>query len=94
MPNEKIAETFVDNGPDMSYTNSLRLKWGAYGAVPEAQEGWVNQGYVHLLVSWDKGHREETHYVELDEAGLDHLIRKLKHIRRRAFDARNSSERG
>lgn len=87
MPNEKIAETFVDNGPDRSYTNVLRVQWGAKGGAPDAPDGWVNAGYAHIQVTRETDTEGTNHYVELDASAMDHLIRTLKRIRRRTFDA-------
>ena len=88
MPSKKIAVTHVDNGPEDQHDNTLRLQWGKFGAAPEAQKGWVNQGYVMLIVSQDPDAEIETHYVMLEEADLDHLIRQARIARKDAFDAR------
>lgn len=88
MPNEKIAETYVDNGsPEDSWTHVLRIRWGAKGGAPEAPDGWVNAGYAHLQVSRETEQTGDANYVELDAAHMDHLIRTLKKIRRQTFDA-------
>lgn len=89
MPNEKIAQTFVDNGADGTHVNSIRIMWGEKGGAPDAPDGWVNAGFAHLAVSQDNGTDEPDidHYVILGAAEMDHLIRILKKIRRKTFDA-------
>jgi len=91
MPNQKVAVTHIDNGPEDQHDNILRLQWGEFGAAPEAQKGWVNQGYVMLIVDQEPGNEQiSTHYVMLEPADLDHLIRTAKRARRKAFDRRLS----
>lgn len=87
MVNQKIAVTPVDNGTE-KHENILRVQWGRHGAVPDSPEGWVNQGYVMLVVSQDDEALFESHYVMLDAAEMDFLIRTLKKARKQAFDAR------
>ena len=86
MPAEKIATTFVNNGPGDTYTNILRVQWGAKGAVPEAPDGWVNAGYALIEIRRDDDPPErDTHYVAIDPEEIDHLIHTLKRVRRQAF---------
>lgn len=87
MPNDTIATTHVDNGPDGSYDHVLRIAWGAKGDAPDAPDGWVNAGYAHLSVSRETENTGESNYVVLDAPAMDHLIRTLKRIRRKTFDA-------
>lgn len=88
MPKEKIAQTFVDNGEDGTHVNSIQLSWGAKGGAPDAPNGWVNAGFAHMIISQDDGNNADaTHYVVLGAAEMDHLIRTLKRIRRKTFDA-------
>ena len=93
MPKDTIASTFVDNGPDDQHTNVLQVSWGAKGGAPETPNGWVNAGYAHLGITKERDAGEsmirelDACYVELDAPAMDHLIRTLKRIRRRTFDA-------
>jgi len=85
MPAEKIAATFVNNGPEQ-FTNTLRVQWGIKGAAPEATCGWVNPGYALIQIRRDDEPTErDTHYVAIDPEQLDHLIRVLKRVRRQSF---------
>jgi hypothetical protein len=86
MPNQKIAITPVDNG-DEKHDNVLRIQWGEFGGAPDAPKGWVNQGYAMVVIDHVPGSEaESTHYVMLEPAELDHMIRTLKRIRRKTFD--------
>lgn len=87
MPNEKIVSTFINNGPDDSYTNTLRVMWKPKDEKWIAPAGWVTEGYAHILIAKETENEGESHYVELDGASMDHLIRVLKRIRRRTFEA-------
>lgn len=88
MPNEKIAETCIDNGPQDHHTNVLRILWGKRGGRPDAPKGWVNAGYAHLMISVQRDTSAEGHVVELDPASMKVLIRTLKRIQRQAFRGR------
>lgn len=97
MPNEKIAETLVNNGKDGTHVNSIRIMWGKKDSGND-ETGWVNSGFAHLAISMDDGIHDPDidHYVILGAASMDHLIRTLKKIRRKTFDKQNlsnSSER-
>lgn len=94
MPKEKIAQTFVDNGADGTHVNSVLITWGPNGGAPDAPNGWVNAGFAHLAVSQDNGTDEPDidHYVVLDAAAMDHLIRTLKKIRAKTFDKQRLAE--
>lgn len=85
MPAEKIATTYVDNGPADRHTNVLRVTWGSKGGRPDAPDGWVNAGYAMVAVMRDGDSGEITHSVDLDPDEIDHLIRTLKRVRRQAF---------
>lgn len=87
MPNEKIAETHVDNGDEGQFDNTLRISWGPKGGAPEAPDGWVNAGYAHIEITRDVDGESEQHFVVLNASEMDHLIRTLKRIRRKTFDA-------
>lgn len=88
MPTEKIAKTHIDNGPDNSYDHELSIRWGAKGGAPEAPDGWVNAGYAHLgVVRLDGKTDGVNNYVVLNASEMDHLIRTLKRIRRKTFEA-------
>ena len=89
MPNEKITETFIDNGPQDRHTNVLRVLWGKRGGLPSAPQGWVNAGYAHLMVSVQRDATGEGHVIELDPASMKKLIRTLKRIQRQAFRGRS-----
>lgn len=86
MPNEKIAETFIDNG-DETHVNSLRIAWGPKGGAPDAPSGWVNAGFAEIGICRDNGTTGVTESVVVGAADMDHLIRTLKRIRRATFDA-------
>lgn len=88
MPNEKIAETLIDNGPRDRHTNILRLAWGKRGGMPDAPDGWVNAGYAHVMISEQFENHGQVHVVELDPKSIKVLIRKLKRIQRQAFRGR------
>ena len=89
MPAEKIATTLVNNGPADTYTNTLRVQWGAKGAVPEAPDGWVNAGYALIEIRRDDDPPErDTHYVAIDPEEISHLIRVLKRVKRQAYPHR------
>lgn len=90
MPSEKIAQTFVDNGPEGTHVNNLKMQWAPKGGAPDAPSGWVNAGYVMLSIVQDNGKDdvdETGHYVELSPSDLDHLIHRLKKVRRKIGDA-------
>lgn len=91
MPKETITTTHIDNGADDQRQNELLIAWGAKGDAPDTPDGWVNAGYAHMAISQDlldgKTNPDDSHYVELNAAAMDHLIRTLKRIRRRTFDA-------
>lgn len=88
MPNEKIAETFIDNGPRDRHTNVLRLLWGKRGGQPDAPKGWVNAGYAQIMISEQTDNTGTGHVVELDPNSMKVLIRTLKRIQRQAFRGR------
>lgn len=88
MPAEKIATTFVDNGTE-THTNVLRIQWGKFGGMPDAPDGWVNQGYAMLTIE-QGSERNAEYYVELDPSEMDHLIRTLKRVRRTTFAKRKN----
>lgn len=91
MPAEKIATTFVNNDPEQ-FTNTLRVQWGAKGAVPEAPDGWVNAGYALIQIRRDNDPTDhDTHYVALDPAELGHLINTLKRVKRQAYPSTKTS---
>jgi len=85
MPAEKIATTFVNNGVSNTHTNTLRIRWGAKGAMPDAPLGWVNAGYAQVGITSETDVTGETRYVTLDAEEIGHLIRTLKRVRRQAF---------
>ena len=87
MPKETINQTFVDNGADGSHVNSLSVLWAPKGGAPDAPNGWVNAGYVQVQIVQDDGKTviQNDRYVHLNEAEIDHLIRKLKRIRNKVW---------
>lgn len=85
MPNEKIAETFIDNGPRDRHMNVLRLLWGKRGGQPDAPKGWVNAGYAQIMISEETSSTGQGHVVELDPNSMKVLIKTLKRIQRQAF---------
>lgn len=85
MPAEKIATTFVNNGPDDAYTNVLRVQWGARGGCPQAPDGWVNAGFAHITISQETEVTGKSYGIELDPEEIGHLIRVLKRVKRQAF---------
>jgi hypothetical protein len=88
MPKEIIAETLVDNG-DEKHINKLRIQWGARGDAPDAPDGWVNAGYAHIAIDTEDvgGAIGTSAYVVMNASDMDHLIRTLKRIRRKTFEA-------
>lgn len=86
MPKEKIAQTFVDNGTE-THVNSLLITWGPKGGAPDAPNGWVNAGFTEIGILRDNGAEGEIDSVFVSAADMDHLIRVLKRVRRKTFEA-------
>lgn len=85
MPSEKITTTIVNNGPEDLHGNVLHVQWGKVGAVPEAPDGWVNQGYAQLYIDHGQKDSPIEYYVGLDAQDVDRLITVLRRVKRQAF---------
>lgn len=91
MPRERIAATTINDGPGLIKTNLLQVSWMPR-VCTEPDSGWNARGWAQVSIApsdWkDTGDWE---IVDLDAASIDHLIRTLKRVRRKAFPKQRQS---
>ncbi|PFG17204.1 hypothetical protein ATK74_1767 [Propionicimonas paludicola] len=90
MPKEMISTSLVNDAE--VHNDTLHVVWSRRGDHPEAPDGWVNDGFIHVQIEQTYIGRPHQMYLagmSLTADQAEHMERTLRRARRGLTRGRN-----